>query len=118
MALTENAILAQLWQKTIKELKLTKALPSLIRRVVSGTKSARYRDIGAYNRNISSEEMSFKTFVSLLHDLLNVKKIRFKIELLHHNGTITEHDISIIRDNVGEDTVDINKKKSKKEAET
>ena len=98
MAIKENEILAELWKKIVDELELTKALPTLVKRAVTGSKSTRYRSISDYNRNISAKEISFKTFVSLLFDLLRVKQIKFKVELLHHNGTVREHEIKIMED--------------------
>lgn len=99
---TPSGALSVLWRKIIKENNLNSIMDFLIRNYIKkmDIKSLENNSIRKKNKatlvsTITSSEMTFKTFIDLLFNLLNVRRVKLTIHLEFPNGNQTEHSILV-----------------------
>lgn len=104
---TEGGTLAMFWRKILNESGLSKKLAVLFRNyeIKANKNKGKFKSKSTIIQNATSSEMTFKVFLDLLINLLNVKKIRLNIELTFFNDTVTSHSIDI-SPNVVDNTTD------------
>lgn len=89
----ESGVLAQLWRNILRENGFHKALDLLVQRYVDRANRAKEKDknLKLKNKstlisNITAPEMTFKTFLDLLFNLLQVHTVTITVKLTFHNG--------------------------------
>jgi hypothetical protein len=104
---TEGSVLATLWRNVLKETNMLPALDYFVDRYVNNTKGMESR-VKAVKRktkstmmkNVTTNDMTWKTFLDLMFNFLKVKKITITIKLTHANGDDTIH--SVVVNNAGD----------------
>lgn len=113
----ESGVLSALWRNVLKENGFMPALDLLVQRYIDrGNRAKENKNIKLKNKstlinNITSSEMTFKTFLDLLFNFLCVKKISISIKLTYHNGNESVHTIHVDKntcDDGGYEDEDIN----------
>ena len=89
----EDGMLTKLFRKIIFDTGLVNSLGYFLNRY--------NRKIGKKNKAsivkiINSKGMSWKSFVFLIFEVLQVRKMNIKITLTHLSGEVTEHDMDFI----------------------
>ena len=102
IATKESGILAGLWRNILRDNNYIPALDYLVTKYVAKTDkmNGRVQNIkrktkSSIIKNITDSEMSIKTFIDLLFNFLNVKKIDISIKLTFPNGNETIHSIAV-----------------------
>lgn len=90
----ESGVLAQLWRNILRENGYEKALDLLVQRYVDRANRAKEKDKNlklknksTLTTNITAPEMTFKTFLDLLFNLLRVRTVTMTVKLTFHNGS-------------------------------
>lgn len=90
----ESGVLAQIWRKILLENNYDKALDVLVQRYVDRADRAKEKDATLKMKNkstlitnITAPEMTFKTFLDLLFNLLTVRSVTMTVKLTFHNGS-------------------------------
>lgn len=98
----ESGVLAALWRKILIENNFMPALGMLVSRYLKDqeAKEGRVKNLRKKNRstvvnNIAATEMTFKTFLDLIFNLLKVKRCDISIKLTYHNGNTSTHSVSV-----------------------
>ena len=98
----EGGILASIWRQIIKQLNLMPALDYLVARYISKSKrlenkipSMKRKTKSTLIKNITTTDMTWKVFLDLVFNLLEVKRIRLDITLTHANGEETRTSVKI-----------------------
>lgn len=121
VARSEGGLLALLWRKAIKENNLDKALMHLINGHVNKEISKLVKDKedaskvtvstlrSAVVNRVTATNMTVKTLVDLLFNVLNVKRLDITITLTHANNRTSTHTVSTdgFGEEVTEEIVDI-----------
>jgi len=101
IAHNEGGLIAALWRNILKDLNYTNKLPWLIEQYIRNTKPEGRKTKASITKNAHSGDMTFKTFMLLLFNVLSVKKITFSVKLTFDNGDETVHGIAALNDNSG-----------------
>lgn len=98
----ESGVLAKLWRKIITENNYLPALDLLVRRYMEENDIAagRIKNVKRKTKttvvsNITATEMTFKTFLDLVFNLLKAKRLDISIKVTLHSGKESIHSISI-----------------------
>ena len=98
---TENGLLAKLWGKVIRENSYQNRLIYLISRYArkadamsDRVKVVRVKQKFTLTKNVFEKEMTFKTFMDLLFNFLEVVKVDVTISLKFADGTKSVHTVS------------------------
>lgn len=107
----ESGILTRLWRKIIKDNNLTSYLPMLVDQYVNethmlddqdtnkakdpATKALKRKSKSTMINNITANEMTFKTFMDLVFNLLKVKRITLSVKITFNNGDENVHSVVI-----------------------
>lgn len=107
VAKNEAGVLAGLWRNILKENHFIPAIDVLVNRYVNKQNrdsdklgSVRLKAKSTLLSNISSSEMTFKTFLDLIFNFLGVKKIHISIKLTFSNGEESIHSIGVNNPNL------------------
>jgi len=101
---SENGALAGLWKKINKDLNLEAALDYMVGRYVNKNKTlaglTRVKNVNRKTknsliRNITASEMTWKTFLDLIFNFLNVRRVDITVKLTMPNGDETIHTIAV-----------------------
>jgi len=113
----EGAILGKLWRLIIKDLGFLDHLTFFVNRYVTKTgginnrvKNARRKTKSSIITNITDEELTWKVFLDLLYNVLNVRKFTLSIKLEHANGKNTIHHLLVVKPESMEEEKDENVK--------
>lgn len=111
---SESGILAATWRKLIIENELKPALDHLVNRYVSESDPThgRVKNIKRRNRstlisNICASDMTFKTFIDLIFNLLRGVKLDIHIKVTFVNGKSIETNVSVTNDMVSKNDAEI-----------
>ena len=107
----ENALLGRLWRSTMKELKLTHKVLWLINKYIKNADRKNIKVLKKKTRSslmnaVISEELTWKAYVDLNYNLLNVKEMTITVSLKHANGRVSHHTILTKKDDVDLGDVD------------
>jgi len=98
----EGGILVRLWRTILEETNYYNSLDYLTSRYVNDTarassvKAGRRQTKSSLIKNITSNNMSWRTFVDLLRTFLKVKDAEFSVKLTFHNGDTSVHSVKLI----------------------
>jgi len=102
IATKESGVLAGLWRNILRDNNYIPALDYLVTKYVAKTdkmngrvQNVKRKTKSSIIKNITDSEMSIKTFIDLLFNFLNVKKIDISIKLTFPNGNETIHSIAV-----------------------
>jgi len=104
----EGGVLAALFRKVMIENNLTKAKDYLIQRYVDKTKSGssskniERKTKSSLIKYITAEDMSWKTFLSLMFDFIGAVKLDITVKVTFPNGNSSVHTTTVRR-NIVED---------------
>jgi len=98
----EGGVLAALFRKVIIENNLQPAMDYLIQRYVEKSNSGKSKNLDRKTKSslikyISAEDMSWKTFLSLMFDFVGAVKIDFTIKIKFPNGNESIHTTTVRR---------------------
>jgi len=106
----EGGVLAGLWRKIIHDIGYDRHLDYLVSRYIAKTdkmsgrvQNVRRKTKSSLIKNISSSEMTFKTFLDLLFNYIGVRKVDISIKLSFYNGEERITSMSVINDNTEEE---------------
>ena len=98
----DSGVLAKLWRKVILESRLENSLNFLADRYVKRSEPMSSRVVNVKRRtkstvmkNITDSDMTIKTFLDLVFNLLGAKKLTISIKITYPNGTETIHSLPI-----------------------
>lgn len=102
---TATGVLAKLWRTFIKDNSLIGFMPMLIDRYLTKNKDSDIGPIKKKNKatmenNVSAREMSIKTFVDLMFNLVNCKEMDITIKVTLPNNKKTEHTVKLSKDDI------------------
>jgi len=99
---TEGSVLATLWRNVLKETNMLPALDYYVDRYVNNTKgmesrvkSVKRKTKSTMMKNVTANDMTWKTFLDLMFNFIKVKKIVISIKLTHANGEDTIHNVTV-----------------------
>lgn len=99
---TEGGVLARLWRNILRENNLLPKLDYLVLRYVRKTdlmtdrvQAVKRKHKFTLTKNLTDTEITFKTFLDLLFNLLEVKQVNFTVSLKFANGEKSVHTISV-----------------------
>ena len=84
-----GSLLARLFRDILKTTGLLNSVPVLIEKYEKNSN----KDFSQIQASALSEDMTWKNFVDLILNLLEVKSFVIKIELTHKSGKVTEHKL-------------------------
>ena len=84
-----GSLLARLFRDILKTTGLLNSVPVLIDKYEKNSD----KDFSQIQASALSEDMTWKNFVDLVLNLLEVKSFVIKIELTHKSGKVTEHKL-------------------------
>lgn len=91
--------LSRLWKTVVSDLGIESQLKGLIKNHTTqknNTPLERKKGSSALRKVISSKTMSWKVFVYLMFNVLNMKSMKIKLTLTHNDDTVTEHMITVV----------------------
>lgn len=99
---TEGSVLATLWRNVLTETNMLPALDYFVDRYVNNSKGMESR-VKAVKRktkstmmkNVTANDMTWKTFLDLMFNFLKVKRIIISIKLTHAGGNETIHSVTV-----------------------
>ena len=98
----DSGVLANLWRKVVLESNLQHSIRHLADRYVKKTNpmsqrvsNVKKRTKSTVLKNISDPDMTIKTFLDLIFNLLGAKKLTISIKITYPNGTETIHSLPI-----------------------
>lgn len=122
---TESGVLAKLWRSILRDNGYIPALGPLVDRYLQSQEemtkripSLKKKNKSTLVTNITSAEMTVKTFLDLIFNLLRVKRLDISIKLTFHNGKETIHSTSVkygtmvTHRDIEDDLEDLKKEKS------
>jgi len=93
----EGTILTKLWRNILHDINYINNLEYLVNRYVNKTKSSvnmvNRRTKSSLIKNITAKDMSWRTFIDLIFNVLDIKFMTISIKLDHADGTSTVHHI-------------------------
>ncbi len=93
----EGAILAALFRNIVKDLGLQDRFDDIIKKTASRHKGNKNKTEHAITNIVIGEKMTFKVFVYILKDVLNIVSFKITVELKHHNNKTTIHTLREIK---------------------
>ena len=104
---TESGVLAKIWRKILIERRITPSLGLLIDRYLQDqhlnednlAKNVKKKNRSTLINNITAKEMTIKTFLDLLRNLLKVKRLVIHIEITTAGGETSVHSLSVTGEN-------------------
>ena len=93
----EGSILAVLFRNIIRDLNLVHRFDGIIRKAAVNPKQKKNKTEHAIGNLVCGEKMTFKVFIFILRDVLNVSSFKLTIELTHSNGRETIHSVPQIK---------------------
>lgn len=107
----ENSILVKLWRKILRETNMINALEVLAERYANKSSNSsvtmvKKRTKSRLMADATTNNMSWKIFVTLIFGILNVKKMTITVKLDYPNGESTIHSVEAT-DNVLKEHIDI-----------
>ena len=115
---TETGTLAKLWRKILVESGIMPGITFLVNRYLARTKTdssmLKKKNRSTLLTDISATEMSWKSFVDLLFNFLNVKSVEFIVKI-KWNSRETSHSISVLPPERFENPIDKLKEEQKNE---
>lgn len=104
---TESGVLAKIWRKILIERRITPSLGLLIDRYLQDqhlnednlAKNVKKKNRSTLISNITAKEMTIKTFLDLLRNLLKVKRLVIHIEITTAGGETSVHSLSVTGEN-------------------
>ena len=84
-----GSLLARLFRDILKTTGLLNSVPILIEKYEKNSS----KDFSQIQASALSEDMTWKNFLDLILNLLEVKSFVIKIELTHKSGKVTEHKL-------------------------
>jgi len=96
----EGAILAALFRNIVRDLGLTERFDDVIRKAAirqKNMKSKKRQTEHSLTSKAVLDSITFKVFISLLRDVLNVVSMKITIELKHYNGKTTLHTLKEVK---------------------
>lgn len=111
----EGAILAKLWLLVLEETNLKNAVIPLINRYVNKSnsmKSVKRKTKSSLIKNIHSKDMTWKIFLDLMFNFINVKRIDFHMRITHANGDTSIVTLPIVHNNIEEKQDETNSTKN------
>lgn len=103
----ESGVLAKLWRKILKENNFMPALDLLVKRYLDTNDILKGRNKNHKNKtrstiiaNIAATEMTFKTFLDLVFNLLRAKRLDISIKVTMQSGKTSTHSISLTNDDM------------------
>lgn len=99
---TEGSVLATLWRNVLTETNMLPALDYFVDRYVNNSKGMESR-VKAVKRktkstmmkNVTANDMTWKTFLDLMFNFLKVKRIVISIKLTHPGGNESVHSVTV-----------------------
>lgn len=105
----DSGVLAKLWRKVVLESKLENSLNYLADRYVkrsepmsSRVATVKRRTKSTVMKNITDSDMTIKTFLDLVFNLLGAKKLTISIKITYPNGTESVHSVPINNNELSE----------------
>lgn len=104
---TESGVLAKLWRKLLIERGITPSLGLLIDRYLQDqhlneenlAQNVKKKNRSTLISNITAKEMTIKTFLDLLRNLIKVKRLVIHIEITTAGGETSVHSLAVTGDN-------------------
>lgn len=100
-----SGVLVVLWRKILLENRLNRALTPLIARYLNDTNrvgNSKRKNKATLKANIFATDMTFKTFIDLVFNLLKATRLDISIKVTFVNGKSSTHSVSIDARNVQE----------------
>ena len=88
----EDGLLSKLFRRVLMETGLIHSLTSNVDEYISNGGSKKKSSI---LKNVIDGEMTWKTFMFLLFEIMIFKKIKLKLEITHDSGIVTTHSIDV-----------------------
>lgn len=111
---SESGILAAIWRKLIKDNGIVNALHLLVNRYITDTdptkgrvKNIKRRNKSTLISNICSSEMTFKTFIDLIFNLLRASKLDIHVKVTFANGKSIHTNVAITNDMISKNDAEI-----------
>lgn len=104
VANTSPGVLSNLWRRFIVDNRLIGHLPRLVDRYLNKDKTNRdvpvvkKKNRSTMFKNISAREMTIKTFLDLMFNLVGTKKIVITIEVELPTGKTTKHSVTVTQE--------------------
>ena len=103
----EGSILVKLWRNILTETNYINAIEYLVNRYAnkgsSSVKMVKKKTKSSMIKNVTSTEMTWKTFIDLIFNILNVKKMTISVKLQYPNGKESIHSVVVEDTNVKHD---------------
>ena len=102
----EGAVLSKLWFKILEETDLINAIVPLINRYTNkanSMKAVKTKTKSSLTKNIYSHDMTWRVFLDLMFNFINVKKMEFSVKVTHPNGDVTLHVVPITNNDISSD---------------
>jgi len=103
----EGSILVKLWRNILKETNLINAIEYLVDRYTNKSnasiKMVKKKTKSSLIKNVSATDMTWKTFVDLIFNVLNVKKMTISVKLQYPNGKESIHSVVVEDKNIKHD---------------
>lgn len=115
---TESGVLACLWRKILTERKIIPSLGLLIDRYLqdqqlneeNSSNNIKKKNRSTLISNITAKEMTIKTFLDLIINLIKVKKLVIHIEITTIGGETSVHSLSVAGEKTSTDDLTADKK--------
>lgn len=115
---TETGTLAKLWRKILVESGIMPGITFLVNRYLARTKTdsnmLKKKNRSTLLTDICATEMSWKSFVDLLFNFLNVKEVEFIVKI-KWNSRETSHSVSVLPPDRFENPIEKLKEEQKNE---
>ena len=96
---TSEGFLSALWRKILVDNGLVEKIPGLLARYShQANNSETLKNLTTVKRDVFSENMTIKSFVYLLKNVLQPKKLKFTVSVTWANGKETHHTQEIKMD--------------------
>lgn len=113
---TETGILAKLWRKILVESRIMAGITFFVNRYLAKTKTdsnmLKKKNRSTLLTDISATEMSWKSFVDLLYNFLEVKEVEFIVKI-QWDSRETIHSIKVLPPDRFENPIDKLKEEQK-----
>ena len=101
---TEGGILVRLWRNILVESNMIHGINTMVTRYINAGKNSiaakNSKTKSSIEKNISSDNMSWRIFVDLLFNVLKVKRMHITITLTFPNGTSTVNHLVVDNEDV------------------
>ena len=92
---TPGSLLGRLWRSILSGTGYGNRLYSLVLMSISSniSNTQRRKDKNQIMNNVQQEDMTWKLFLSLLQDVIKVKRVKFRIDLVLPDNTKSTHTV-------------------------